>query len=168
MDSSKTLHEGGNGGGGEGGSDSGGGDGGSDRGGGDGGSHGGGGEGDSRGGGGDGGGDGGGKDGGREQLPGGDPREPQSLQSVPRSQKLYKLPEPPSSQYPSHESEHVLEHGSQTVPPASERFWQYSHGEVQDLYQVTPDTLQQYGTPGSPGLHTYVSEHALGMLEPLA
>ena len=67
----------------------------------------------------------------------------------------------------------MLEHGSPTAPEdddpedcAPEILSQYSHGEAQDLYQVTPDTLQQYGCPEP--LHAYVSEHSLGMPKPFA
>ena len=60
----------------------------------------------------------------------------------------------------------MLEHGSQTVPPASDRLSQYSNGEVQDLYQVTPDTSQQNGVTSV--LHVYVSEHALDIPPPTA
>ena len=102
-----------------------------------------------------------------------DPREPQSLQSVPRPHELESLPEPPSSHTPSYANKHVLEHGTPTAPEdddpedcAPERLSQYSDDEVQDLYQVTPDTSQQNGCPEP--LHAYVSEHSLGMPEPSA
>ena len=47
------------------------------------------------------------------------------------------------------------------VPPASVRLLQYWDPEAQFLYQVTPETSQQNG--GTPVLHVYVSEHALGI-----
>ena len=53
------------------------------------------------------------------------------------------------------------------VPPASERLSQYWDEEAQLLYQVTPDTSQQYG--GTEVLHVYVSsEHGLGIPPPTA
>ncbi len=53
-----------------------------------------------------------------------------------------------------------------TVPPASGTLSQYINVEVQDLYQVTPDTSQQYG--GTEVLHVYVSEHGLDIPLPTA
>ena len=50
--------------------------------------------------------------------------------------------------------------GEAWAAPASERLSQYWNEEAQLLYQVTPDTSQQYGCPKP--LHVYRSEHALG------
>ena len=61
--------------------------------------------------------------------------------------------------------------GEAWAAPASERLSQYWDEEAQLLYQVTPDTSQQYG--GTEVLHVYhtecdVSEHALGIPPPTA
>ena len=56
--------------------------------------------------------------------------------------------------------------GEAWAAPASERLSQYWDEEAQLLYQVTPDTSQQYG--GTEVLHVYVSEHALDIPPPTA
>ena len=57
--------------------------------------------------------------------------------------------------------------GEAWAAPASERLSQYwGDEEAQLLYQVTPDTSQQYG--GTEVLHVYVSEHALDIPPPTA